>query len=228
MKRKQKLKIGVDILLTVALLLLMSFEMVGDAAHEWIGMGMFILFIIHHILNRKWTGNIGKGKYSLFRFVQTALVILILLCMAGSMVSGVILSRHVFRFLDIRGLSGLARTIHMISAYWGFTLMSLHLGLHWGVMTGIAGKMYGKPSAARRLAAQLSGLVIAGYGFYAFIKRDLLSYMFLRMHFVFFDFTEPLIFFLLDYAAVMGFFVFTGHYLRKGIIRAKSRENRGK
>lgn len=60
MNTKQKIKITADALMTVALLLLMPYEMVGEAAHEWIGAGMFLLFILHHILNRKWTGNIGK------------------------------------------------------------------------------------------------------------------------------------------------------------------------
>ena len=38
---------------------------------------------------------------------------------------------------------------------------------------------------------------------------------FLNTHFVFFDYEEPLIFFLLDYAAVIGLFVFIVHYLVK-------------
>lgn len=39
--------------------------------------------------------------------------------------------------------------------------------------------------------------------------------MLLRSHFVFFDYEEPLLFFLLDYMAVMGLFVFTGHYITR-------------
>ena len=36
--------------------------------------------------------------------------------------------------------------------------------------------------------------------------------MLLRYHFVFFDFEEPLVLFLADYAAIMGLFVCLGHY----------------
>ena len=161
MKTKQKIKIAVDLLMTIALLLLMPYEMIGEAAHEWIGAGMFLLFIIHHILNRKWTGNLVKGRYTPMRAVQTVLVILILICMLGSMVSGIILSRHLFAFLDIRGLSSQARVIHMTCAYWGFVLMSLHLGIHWGIMTGITGKMFQKPSAVRRWTVRIIGAGIA-------------------------------------------------------------------
>ena len=56
-------KICVDIGMTIALLLLMPYELVGQAAHEWIGIGIFILFIVHHILNWKWSRNSLKGKY---------------------------------------------------------------------------------------------------------------------------------------------------------------------
>ena len=41
----------------------------------------------------------------------------------------------------------------------------------------------------------------------------IVEYLFLRTHFVFFDDSEPLIFFFIDYLAIMGLFVFIGHYL---------------
>lgn len=60
---------------------------------------------------------------------------------------------------------------------------------------------------------RMAALLVAGYGTFAFIKRDIGNYMVLKHHFVFFDFEEPLIFFLLDYIAVMALFVFVGHYV---------------
>lgn len=217
MNRKQQAKTAVDILMTLCLLFLMPYELIGEAIHEWIGAGMFLLFIIHHILNRKWTGNLTKGRYTPLQIIQTILVILILICILGSMVSGIILSRHVFAFLEIRGLSAPARVIHMTCAYWGFVLMSLHLGIHWGMMMGMAGKIFPKPSKARTWILRLAGIGIAGYGVYAFIKRDILSYLLMQVQYVFFNFEEPVIFFILDYMAAMGLFVFIGYYLRKGL-----------
>ena len=52
MKQKIILKIVVDIGMTVMLLLLMTYELIGEATHEWLGVGMFALFITNHILNR--------------------------------------------------------------------------------------------------------------------------------------------------------------------------------
>ncbi len=59
MKPKMIVKIGVDIGMIIALLCLMSYEMVGQAAHEWLGIGMFVLFIFHHLLNLVFAGLHG-------------------------------------------------------------------------------------------------------------------------------------------------------------------------
>lgn len=132
MKPKMILKICIDIGMTVALLVLMTYELVGQATHEWLGIGMFVLFVTHHILNCKWSGNLLRGHYTPMRIWQTLLVAMVLLCMVGSMVSGVILSRHVLSFLPISSGRSFARSLHMVSAYWGFVWMSSGCLSIWG------------------------------------------------------------------------------------------------
>lgn len=217
MKRKTILKIVVDIGMTVMLLLLMAYDLIGEAAHEWLGIGIFGLFIIHHILNRKWSRCVFKGKYTLFRIWQTIIAIGILLTMIGSMYSGVILSEHALSFLPIKGGRAFAREVHMLSAYWGFVLMSLHLGLHWSIMMGMAKRFVKEPSTAGKWLLRGIAAFIAGYGVYASIQREIGRYMLLENHFAFFDFEEPLIFFLADYMAVMALFVWVSHYFSKGL-----------
>ena len=208
-----KVKWITDLAMTAALLLLMAYELVGQAAHEWIGVAMFVLFIFHHVLNSKWSRTVLKGKYTVLRGVQTGLAAAILLTMLSSMFSGIILSRHVFSFLSVRGLRSFARNLHMVSAYWGFVLMSLHLGLHWNMMIGIGRKLVGNPSASRTWILRMISFLIAGYGVYAFAVRKIGSYMLFLNQFVFFDFDQPIVFFMIDYMAIMGLFVFLGHYL---------------
>ena len=205
--------------MTVALLFLMTYELIGQAIHEWIGVAIFILFIVHHILNRKWSTHLLKGKYTLYRMMQTVLVFGVLAAMIGAMVSGIILSRHVFSFLPINGGRSLARSIHMLSAYWGLVLMSLHLGFHWSMMMGMARKLVKKQSSWRTWILRLAAFLIAGFGLWAFVKRQIGSYMLLRNQFVFFDFDEPLVVFLADYIAIMGLFVMIGHYFSEGLRR---------
>lgn len=214
MKPKMIARLACDVLMTAALLFLMAYEMVGQAAHEWIGIGMFLLFLVHHFLNISWSKRIFKGKYTAFRVFQTWIAGMLFLCMIGLAYSGVILSRHVFSSLPIQGGRSLARTLHMLCSYWCFALMSIHLGLHWTMIMGIVGKGRNK-SAIRIVFLRGIAIAIAIYGAYAFFARQIGTYMLLQSHFVFFDYEEPLMLFLLDYVAVMGFFVFIGHYLSK-------------
>ena len=213
MKPKQIIKIIVDAAMTVLLLLLMTYERIGGAVHEWLGISIFVLFVLHHILNIKWTRALFKGRYSAFRILQTALTVLVLAAMLASMISGIMLSRHALAFLDIQSGMSFARSLHMLSAYWGFILISAHLGLHWSVFVGLAKRIIKVKSNALKWIARAAALAISGYGVYAFIRRDIGSYMLLKNQFVFFDFEEPLILFLLDYIVIMGLFAAVGHYL---------------
>ena len=209
---KKYRKLTVDAVMSALLLLLMAYELIGAAVHEWLGIAMLLLVVLHHALNRRWSGNVLKGKYSPARILQTVLAVLVLFAMLGSMASGIILSRHALAFLPIHGGAGWARTVHLLCGYWGFLLMGLHLGLHWAVVIGIWGKPL-KSSAARAWACRLAGLLAAAYGAYAFVKRGLPGYLFLQNQFVFFDFSEPVPLFLLDHSAMMGLFVWVGHSL---------------
>ena len=215
MKRDVILKVMTDLCMTAALLVLMSYELVGQAVHEWLGLSLFILFILHHIWNRKWSRNIFKRKHTLFSILQTFLVICALITMAGSLVSGVILSRHALAFWPIAGGRSFARSLHMVSAYWGFVFLSLHLGFHWSMIMGMVKKHLKRMSVVPIWIWRGAAFLTAVYGVYAFVKRGIGEYMVLKNQFVFFDFDEPLAIFLVDYLAVLAFFVWCGHYFSK-------------
>lgn len=214
--------------MTAVLLLLMAYSLVGESAHEWLGVGIFALFIFHHILNVRWSKALFKGKYTPYRAAQTAAVLLVLLTMLGSMISGVLLSRTVFTFLGGRPWQAQAQTLHMLCAYWGFVFLSLHLGLHWSSILNMAKRLFKKKSSVRSWAVRIFGWAVAAYGIYAFVERDFASYMFLKIHFVFFDFNEPLIFYLADYLAVMCAFVCLGYYMSLFLKKTYKRADRSR
>ena len=213
MNQRTMIKVIVDIAMTVILMLMMAYELVGREAHEWLGMALFALFIVHHALNRKWSKNVCKGKYTSFRIFQTIVVIIILITMLGSMISGIMLSEYVFSFIKPDGGYEIFRNIHMLSAYWGFVFMSIHIGTNMGLMTGMQKKSNLYNSKIGRLSFLLLPLLISVYGIYAFYNRLIWQYMFLKSHFVFFDYNEPLIIFMADYLAVMVLFATVGHYI---------------
>lgn len=213
-----KVKMGIDILMTALLLGLMAYQITGQALHEWFGAGMLVLFIVHNILNIRWYGNLLKGKYRLLRIIQTTVNFSVLISMLCLGYSGIVMSRHVFAPLSIHGPMATARSMHMAASYWGFVLMSFHLGMHWGMVTG----MFRRLVRGRKLPGlsvwvlRLASVLIAGYGLCCFIRKDIVSYMCLKNEFVFFDFEQSMLSIILEYAAMMGFWVFAGFSVTKG------------
>ena len=88
------------------------------------------------------------------------------------------LFQEVFAFLPIRQGMALGRTVHLLCSYWGYLLLSLHLGLHWGMMVAMAGKKL-SPSPRRRVVFNILGAAAALYGVFALFQRQTPTYLFL-------------------------------------------------
>lgn len=220
MGKKRTAKSIVDSLMTVVLLLLMGRQITGDVAHEWLGAGIMVLWILHHFLDRNYYSHILKGRYTPARTLQMLLNTVLCLSMLGMMASGVILSRRVFAFLPIKGGIGMARSLHIFSVYWGFVLMGLHLGVHWDKMVKRVKRAAGTPGPTARWVSRAGAAAVAGYGIYAFVKRGIGSYMLRQAEFVFFDHEGSRLVFFADYMAIMGLFVCIGHFVM-GSLRKK-------
>lgn len=221
MKPKMTLKIGIDLAMTMLLLCQMAYMLIGEIEHEWTGTVMFVLFILHHALNWRWYANLAKGRYTIARIFQVFVDFLILFCMLSLMVSGIIMSREVFSWLPINGSMAFARILHMLASYWGFTFMSIHLGLHWGMVMGILRRFRGitRNSQRRVWTLRLCAVLICICGIYSFVKNNIADYLFLKNQFVFFDLEQPLVLFFAEYVAMMGLWICLGYYAFQGAQR---------
>lgn len=217
MKSKTIIKLAVDVFMTIALLFLMGYQFWGGVLHEWVGLGMFLLFIVHHILNEYWHKSLFKGKYSVLRILILCIDCLVLIAVFAQMYSGIVMSRYVFDFPLLGGGMVLARRIHILGAYWGFLLMNLHLGLHWGMILGIVRNVaqIKCSSKVHNIITFIITLLITGYGAWTFISRDFPIYLFLKSEFVFLNYSEPKILFYIDYLALMGLCIFIAYYSTK-------------
>ena len=125
----------VDAAMTVLLLCLMAYQVTGEMAHEWIGVSMTVLVIVHQILNRKWYGAMFKGKYNPYRTVTTVLNILLLISFALTAFCGMSMSGYAVPFLYGMAPVHFVRRMHLSMYHWAFVLMGLHLGMHIPAMT---------------------------------------------------------------------------------------------
>ncbi len=207
-------KHALDVIMTVLLLTLMAYPLTGEVAHEWLGVAMFVTVVAHNLLNRKWYAAVFKGKYSLLRVVGTVVNVLLIAAMLGTAVSGFLMNNHVLP-LSIPGTIAAARTLHLAGSYWCFVLISLHLGLHWGLVMAMARKIAKQPSGKWKIPLRIVTSTIAAYGLWEFICRGFLTYMLMQTHFAFFDFSEPAPLFYLNHMAIMGLFAAVAYYLAK-------------
>ncbi len=164
-------------------------------------------------------GGLRPSRYTPVRILLLSVNILTLAAMVLLMYSGITMSRLVFAFLPAMCGMAAARRFHLLGSYWGFLLMSLHIGLHWGMVGNGLGI---KQGIRNRWLCFAGSLLAAVYGVYVFAKRDFLTYLFLKSEFVFLDYAESKILFYLDYMALMGLCIFITHYGSK-LLRKRNR-----
>lgn len=222
MKKKSIIKMIVDLLMTLLLPLLMIQALAGEELHEWIGIFMFLLFIMHHLINFNWHKNLLKGTYNAARSIGTFVNAAILICMIFSAISGVLLSQYVFVFLDISGGIAFARASHMICTHWMFVLTSFHLGMHLKVMKNYIVQFSKRtPGIIWGRVLQILSMAAAINGGRVFIETKLWQYMFYQVKYMFYDFNRMAFRVYLDYISMMVLFAGIGYFVSE---RMKMRE----
>ena len=216
---KTTVKRILDVALTVALLLLMSMQVTDQFAHEWIGISMFALVIVHHILNRKYYTAIFKGKYTPLRVFQLIVNTLLLLTFICTPLSGMMMSRYATPFMNGLLTSSVVRQGHLALSHWSFVLMGAHLGLHFGIITGKLKK--GKVKIA--LGAVMS--CVSVYGFYLFFNSNIFDYMLFKIPFAFLDYSKAWWLVILENLAMLLAWSFAGYLISlflKKIVKKKN------
>jgi hypothetical protein len=220
---KKKIKICVDIALVAVLLCQMPYFLVGERIHERLGVVFLVLVLVHVALNRAaFRAMFRRFWSSPLRLVNCLTTALAGAALMALVASAPYISKHVLVFPFITGGAGLARTAHLLSAYWGFVLFSLHLGLHLEKAVRPARLGAGSRGASKKPAplALIATLIVAIFGLKAFMAGDIASYLFLRQQFVFLDPDIPLWKVFADNLAMMGALAATTFWLGR-FLRSK-------
>ena len=207
----------IDLAMALLLLFLMAYFITEQEIHEWLGVGMLALFLLHHGLNWKWFRALARGRYTPRRILQTVLVLLLFVSMAAQSVSGLAMARHVLPFLEVPVSIAVARRIHLACGYWSFLLTGLHLGLHWGIFLGLGRKLRGgRPLApAVRWALRIAAAAATVWGGVCFVQQNIADYMFLRVDFVFFDYEKSPLLAMWELAAMFALWTLAGYLLQR-------------
>ena len=214
MTKTQRLRMPIDIGMTLLSIILMggNYFFPTDIVHEILGVALLLLWAVHIALNRRWFGAMLKGKYNPYRVMQTVVNCGILICALFLMISGIILSNHIFTFLNIQGGLGFARIAHLLASHWYYLFMSLHIGLH-------VGRLFQNITA--KIIPRIILALVCAYGIYAFIARGVWKYLILQQQFFFFDLDRGYILFAIDYISIIILFATLSHLLAKSLKKGK-------
>ena len=203
------MRMYIDIAMLVSLLFLMAYQITGDLFHEWIGMGMTVLVIVHQILNRKWYGTLFKGKRSPYRILSMVINVFLILSFFVTAVCGMSMSSHAVPFLyGILQLS-FARRMHLSLSHWSFVLMGLHLGMHMPMI--LAKLKLGK----RQKIFDAVFVLIAAIGFILCLRNKIFDYLFFKAAFAFFDYDKTAILVFAENLLILLSWTFFGYALAR-------------
>lgn len=219
------IKLFIDLLMMILMLMEMANRFTGNTFHEIAGISLFVLFIIHNILNRRWYKTIFRGKMNVRRVLSITVNLLFLVAMIVVMISAIPISRTIFTFMHIQnGL--IARKIHTAAAYWGMILMAIHLGMHWGMIRGGVQRMMGitGTSHIRAIILRILVVMIVVYGVKTSFDRNVGEKLIAYYSFDFWESDESFVKLLLDYISIIATYVCGTYYLLK-IEHKKTKDN---
>ena len=210
----------IDVCMTIVLLFLMAYQVTGETLHEWIGIGMTVLVIVHQIMNRKWYAALFKGKYHLYRTVTTTVNVLLLLSFALTAFCGMSMSGHAVPFLYGMAPVSFARQMHLSMSHWSFVLMGLHLGLHIPAMTA---KM--KLEGSKKTLISAAFCCVAGIGLWLFLRNGMTDYLFFRVPFAFLDYEKSGALVIFENLLMLLFWAFIGAQCSRLLTRPSRMNN---
>ena len=219
MKNQQTIKLirlTVDAAMTVLLLFLMAYQVTGEVLHEWIGIGMIVLLIIHHAVNRRWYSGLLKGRYNGYRIISTLINTALLVSIALTALCGMSMSGHAVPFLYGMFPVSFARRFHLAMSYWSFCLMGIHLGLH---IPAMLAKIKLKEKTGQLFAGLFA--LTALCGLVLLVKNGIPGYLFFQTPFAFLDYETPGVAVLLENLAELTCFACVGYAAAKWLQRRR-------
>jgi hypothetical protein len=135
-----------DILIFFAFVIDMNVHLTGLVIHEWLGLGLGVVMVIHLLFHWEWIActvkKFLKTLRGLHRF-KSILDILLFLDFAILGMTGVMISEVIVRTLGVQtARDAFWRWMHVTSADWAIYLTGLHLAINWRWVANTLKRVY--------------------------------------------------------------------------------------
>lgn len=201
--------------MALLLLVLMGFHLYSEMLHEWTGILFTLIIFFHLYLNKHRLWSLPSTLPSGMQFINRTINLATLIITLMAIISGIMISRHVFSDLPFHNPETEVRKMHMTAAHWGMVILSIHIGLHWKMLATFFCRIMHIPDNAPFANIIMPGFfsIIALQGMYFFLKRDYLSYLLMQVDFSFFDYEEPAWIFYASYLSIIILFSLVTRFL---------------
>ncbi|WP_200845094.1 DUF4405 domain-containing protein [Roseomonas sp. 18066] len=176
---------------------------------------MFLLLILHNVLNRRWWSRLPQARRETRGLFNTALTLLLLGCMLALLVTSIMISNALSGLLSAFG-GFTVRQIHTLAAYWALVIVAVHLGLRWPMLMGAARGLFGldRPSKARAWLLRAAAAAIAVQGVCSAFVLGLGGRLSMQVSLDWWNFEDSVAGFFLHCLAIAGLCIALTHYGR--------------
>jgi cytochrome b len=149
-----KTKLVMDILIAALVLALLSTSLTGLAWHEWLGLGVGTVLIVHLLLGWKWIVSITRRLFqSIPGLTKITYVVdfTLFVAMTLTIYSGLMISRVAIPALGLNGAAPnfLWRGLHSFASRALLVLVGLHLAISWNWIVSTVTKYIIEPLRPR-------------------------------------------------------------------------------
>lgn len=132
---KTKINLTLDVALFLVFLVVYQEKATGEVVHEWLGVGLAAVIIVHILLHWQWVVSITQRFFQKIKSEPRINYILnagLFVCFTTIIFSGLMISRSVLPFFGLEAAdSGFWKMLHVTSAEASLWLVALHVALHW-------------------------------------------------------------------------------------------------
>lgn len=185
----------------------MAYVWTGKLLHEWIGLAVVALFVVHLFINRRWYGKALISKGVPMNGTRKIFNCLLLFMTLGMTVSSVLLSEYVFGFLGLGG-DKVGLTPHLICSYWGFLIMAMHIGLHWQMlMIQFKKTVFGKALTQVPWVGRVASVLTVVLGAVSLWHQQYGAHLFMRLGTSDMPHSNSLLLFTAEQLLIVGLFI---------------------
>lgn len=209
-------RLVLDLVAAGLLLFGFSYWWLGNVSHELAGTTLFLLVIAHNVFNRRWYGTLRMVKRDARGLFNVVATLLLLVAMSALLATSVLISKALSGIMSAYG-GFTVRQIHTLAAYWVLVIVSVHLGLRWPMLMGVARKLIGitQSNASRTFILRSIAALIALHGLWSSFVLGVGTKLSMQVTLDWWNFEESVAGFFAHCIAVAGLYICLTYYAMK-------------